>query len=171
MDFFELVASRESIRSYNPQRPLSQEVLTQILEAGRLAPSAANRQPWRFIVVSSETKLAEIRTAYTRLWISDAPHVLVIVGNKEQSWKRSDGYDSIETDLAIAADHLILAAESLGIGTCWIGNFDYAIVRSVLELDDDEVVFAFTPLGYPQDGFEKKGAKVRKAFDEVVKFI
>jgi nitroreductase len=171
MDFFELVAGRESIRSYDPQKPLSHDVLAQILEAGRLAPSAANRQPWRFIVVSSEAKLAEIRSAYTRPWFSDAPHVLIIVGNKEQSWKRSDGYNSIETDLTIAADHLILAAESLGIGTCWIGNFDYEIVRSVLELNNDEVVFVLTPLGYPQEGFEKKGTKVRKAFDEVVKFI
>jgi len=171
MDFIELVTNRESIRSYDSQRPLSQEVLTQILEAGRLAPSAANRQPWRFIVVSSEAKLAEIRTVYTRPWFSDAPHVLVIVGNKEQSWKRNDGYNSIETDLTIAADHLILAAESLGVSTCWIGNFDYVRLRLVLELNNDEVVFALTPLGYSKDRFEKKGEKVRKAFDEVVKFI
>jgi len=171
MDFFDLVASRESIRSYDPQRPLTQEVLVQLLEAGRLAPSAANRQPWQFIVVSSEAKLAEIRTAYTRPWFADAPHVLVIVGNKEQSWKRSDGYDSIETDLAIATVHIVLAAESLGVGTCWIGNFDYGVVRSVLELNDNEVVFALIPLGYPKAGFEKKDVKVRKAFDEVVKFI
>lgn len=171
MNFFELVASRESIRSYDPQRPLSHDVLAHLLEASRLAPSAANLQPWRFIVVSSEAKLAEIRNAYTRPWFADAPHVLVIVGNKEQSWKRGDGYNSIETDLAIATDHLILAAESLGLGTCWIGNFDYGIVRSVLELVDNEVVFALTPLGYPKVGFEKKGVKVRKAFDEVVRFI
>lgn len=171
MDFIELVTNRESIRSYDSQRPLSQEVLTQILEAGRLAPSAANRQPWRFIVVSSEAKLAEIRTVYTRPWFSDAPHVLVIVGNKEQSWKRNDGYNSIETDLTIATDHLILAAENLGVSTCWIGNFDYGRLRSALELNNDEVVFALTPLGYPKVGFEKKGEKVRKAFDEVVKFI
>jgi nitroreductase len=102
MDFFELVAGRESIRSYDPQRPLSHDVLVQLLEAGRLAPSAANLQPWRFIVVSSAAKLAGLRNAYKRPWFADAPHVLVIVGNKEQSWKRGDGYNSIETDLAIA---------------------------------------------------------------------
>lgn len=171
MNFFQLISNRESIRSYDPEKPVSHEVLLQILEAGRLAPSAANLQPWQFVVVSSPEMLAKVRATYSRVWFADAPHVLIVVGNKEKAWKRADGYNSIETDLTIAMDHMILAAESFGVGTCWIANFDYLALRSVLRLADNEVIFAITPLGYPKEGFVMKGMKLRKPIDEVVKFI
>ncbi|MEI6753586.1 MAG: nitroreductase family protein [Paludibacter sp.] len=171
MNLLQLISHRESIRSYDPSKPVSKDVLLQILEAGRLAPSAANLQPWQFIMVSSLAKLAEVRETYPRAWFADAPHVLIVVGNKEKTWKRADGYNSIETDLTIAMDHLILAAESQGVGTCWIANFDYQALRSVLQLAENEVVFALTPLGYPKEGFEKKGLKIRKPLPEVVKYI
>ena len=143
----------------------------QILEAGRLAPSAANFQPWQFVVVSSAEKLAAVRATYPRAWFADAPHVLIVTGNREESWKRADGYNSIETDLTIAMDHLILAAESQNVATCWIANFDNAALRSVLQLTDNKVIFAITPLGYPKNGFVKKAVKLRKSIDDVVKFI
>ena len=171
MNLLQLITQRESIRSYDPEKHVPQDVLLQILEAGRLAPSAANLQPWQFVLVSSPEKLTEVRTTYPRAWFADAPHVLIVTGNKEKAWKRADGYNSIETDLTIAMDHLILAAESQGVGTCWVGNFDYATLRSVLQLTDNEVVFAITPLGYPKDGFVKKGIKLRKPIDDVVRFI
>ena len=171
MNLLQLISHRESIRSYDPSKPVSKDVLLQILEAGRLAPSAANFQPWQFIVVSSPEKLAEVRSTYPRAWFADVPHILIVVGNKEKAWKRVDGYNSIETDLTIAMDHLILAAESQGVGTCWIANFDYAALRSVLQLSDNEVIFAITPLGYPKDDFVKRGLKVRKSIEEVAKFI
>lgn len=170
-DFLHLISRRESIRSFNPARPVPMDVLMQILEAGRLAPSAANLQPWQFVVVSSSEKLAEVHAAYPRAWFADAPHILIVTGNKDKAWKRADGYNSIETDLTIAMDHLILAAESQGVGTCWVANFDYSVLSSVLQLADNEVVFAITPLGYPKDGFEKKGLKIRKSMDEIIKFI
>jgi len=171
MNLLQLISHRESIRSYDPSKPVSKDVLLQILEAGRLAPSAANFQPWQFIVVSSPEKLAEVRSTYPRAWFADVPHILIVVGNKEKAWKRADGYNSIETDLTIAMDHLILAAESQGVGTCWIANFDYSALRAVLDLSDNEVIFAITPLGYPKEGFTKKGLKIRKTLDEIVKFI
>ena len=115
MNFFQLISNRESIRSYDPEKPVSHEVLLQILEAGRLAPSAANLQPWQFVVVSSPEMLAKVRATYSRVWFADAPHVLIVVGNNEKAWKRADGYNSIETDLTIAMDHMILAAESFGV--------------------------------------------------------
>ena len=170
-NFLNLITNRESIRSYYPDKQIPQKVLLQILEAGRLAPSAANLQPWKFVVVSSPEKLAEVRAAYPRAWFADAPHILVVTGNKDKAWKRADGYNSIETDMTIAMDHLILAAESQGLGTCWVANFDYAALRRALQLTDDEVVFAITPLGYQKEGFEKKGLKIRKTIDEVSKFI
>jgi len=87
------------------------EVLERIIEAGRLAPSANNRQPWKFIVVSSPEMLEKVKTCYHREWFKDAPHIIVVVGLKDQAWNRSfDGYNSVETDAAIAMTHIILAA-------------------------------------------------------------
>ena len=171
MNLLQLISQRESIRSYDPAKPLAKNILHQILEAGRLAPSAANLQPWQFIVVSSDEMLEKVRASYPRQWFADAPHILIVSGNKDSAWHRTDGYNSIETDLTIAMDHMILMAESLDVGTCWIANFNHAILQSALKLEENEVFFAMTPLGYPKEGFVKKGNKMRKAFDEVVKFI
>lgn len=172
MDFYDLIRNRESIRDYDPDRPLSGETLDRILEAGRLAPSAANRQPWRFLVVSSAEMLRRVRPCYTRSWFQDAPHILVVVGDVNESWVRqADGYNSLETDLTIAMDHMILAAESEGVATCWIAAFDPAILREALSLKESERVYSITPLGYPRKGFEKKGDKKRKDLDEIVQVL
>ncbi|MCF6170172.1 MAG: nitroreductase family protein [Bacteroidales bacterium] len=172
MEFYDLIKSRESIRDYDPNKPVNKEVLTRILEAGRLAPSASNRQAWTFVVVSSPEKLEAVRPCYPRKWFKQAPHILVIIGNKAGSWVRSyDGYNSIETDLAIAMDHIILAAENEGVGTCWIIAYDYELLAKAMDLKKDEVIFCITPLGYPHDGFQKKNQKIRKPFEEVVRFI
>jgi len=170
-EFIDLVKGRESIRNYDPDRAVEKEVLNEILEAGRLAPSAANYQPWQFLLVSSPEMLQKIRNCYPGKWFADAPHILVVSGSRAKAWVRPDGYNSIETDLAIAMDHMILAAENLGVGTCWIAHFDYDSLCKALVLNADEVVFAITPLGYPREGFSKKGLKNRKPFNEVVKFL
>ena len=167
-----MIRSRESIRNYDPERKVPEEVLSRILEAGRLAPSAGNRQPWTFILVSSDAKLREVKESYSRAWFHDAPHVLAVVGDKTKSWVRPyDGYNSIETDLAIAMDHMILAAENEGAGTCWIIAFDYDKLAVALGLSENEVVYCITPLGYPKAGFRKKENKTRKPFGEIVKRI
>lgn len=171
MNVIELIRSRESIRSFDPERPVSQDVLMQIAEAGRLAPSAANLQPWRFIFASSCDALQAVRSTYPRTWFADAPHVLIVVGNKDAAWKRQDGYNSLETDLAIAMDHMILAATNCGVATCWVGNFDYEQLRNILQLSENEIVYALTPLGYPKTDFEAKAKKTRKSLDQIVKFI
>ena len=172
MDFYELIWNRESIRNYDPERPLDQDTLYRILEAGRLAPSAVNFQPWRFLVVSSDEMLAKIRLCYGRDWFSGAPNVLVVVGYSEQAWVREkDGYNSLETDLTIALDHMILAAEYEGVGTCWVGAYDPDLLREALSLKENEIVYSITPLGYPKEGFEKKGNKKRKEISEIVEII
>jgi nitroreductase len=172
MDFYELIRNRESIRDYDPNRPLDPTVLTRILEAGRLAPSAANRQPWRFLVISSPEMLEKVRPCYSGSWFQEAPHILVVVGDKSQSWVRDrDGYNSIETDVTIAMDHMILAAEFEGVATCWIAAFNPDILREALSLTDNELVFSITPLGYPKEGFRKKPSKQRKAFSEIVELV
>jgi len=172
MDFYELIRGRESIRSYDPDRSVDDETLNRILEAGRLAPSAVNYQPWRFLLISSSEMLAKVRPCYGRDWFSDAPHVLVIVGNVDDAWvRKTDGYNSVETDLTIAMDHMILAAEYEGVATCWIEAYDPYKLREALDLKENEKVFSITPLGYPKAGFKKKGEKKRKPLSEIVERI
>ncbi len=172
MDFNELIRSRESIRDYDPAKPVEEEKLRRILEAGRLAPSAANRQPWRFLVVSSAGMLEKLRPCYPRAWFADAPVILVVAGNRKDAWVRGyDGYNSLETDLTIAMDHMILAAENEGVGTCWIAAFDAEVLRRSLSLEENEEVYAITPLGYPKAGFKKKGNKIRKHLEEIVHYM
>jgi nitroreductase len=171
MDFTRLINGRESIRSYDPTKPVEKAVLERILDAGRLAPSAANRQPWKFLLISSREMLTSVRRCYQKPWFIDAPHILVVAGRTGEAWSRQDGWNSIETDLAIAMDHLLLAAENEGVGTCWVANFDYTMLRSALSMTSEDRVYAVTPLGYPRPGFAKKGQKQRKSLTEVVRYL
>ena len=172
MEFYNLIISRESIRNYDPDRQVPKQILEKILNAGRIAPSACNIQPWKFLVVSSPEMLEKVRACYSRDWFRDAPHVLIVVGLKDKAWKRSfDGYNSIETDVAIAMTHLILAAENEGVGTCWIEAYNPAILRKALSLSEDQLVFGITPLGFTKPGFYKNAIKNRKPLDEIVEFL
>ncbi len=172
MDFTEVIRRRESVRSYDPSRPVAKEVLARILEAGRIAPSATNRQPWKFILVSSPEALARVRPCYGRSWFHDAPHVLAVTGKAADAWsRRGDGYNSLETDLTIAMDHMILAAENEGVGTCWMAAFDPEILRRALGLEAGESVFAITPLGYTPADYKRKSEKPRKALEEIVRYL
>ncbi len=172
MEFSDLIRSRESVRNYDPDHPVAPEILTRILDAGRLAPSACNIQPWRFVVISSDDALEKVRKCYPRDWLRDAPHILVIAGLKDQAWIRKyDGYNSIETDLAIAMTHIILAAENEGVATCWIEAYDPVLLRETLNIPENQVIFGITPLGYPKTGFKKSGIKQRKPLDNIVEFL
>lgn len=172
MDFYELIQKRESVRDYDSNRIIDDSVLNRILNAGRLAPSASNRQPWTFLLVSSNEKLEKVRACYQKSWFQQAPHILVIVGDKSKSWIRSyDGYNSIETDLAIAMDHIILAAENENVGTCWIEDYDVNKLYDAISLKENEVIFSITPLGYQNKGYQKHGNKKRKSLEEISKII
>ncbi len=172
MEFYNIIEQRESVRSYDPHKKVPKTVLDRIMNAGRLAPSAANRQPWTFVLVSSEEKLKEVKACYKRQWFRDAPYVLVVTGNKTKTWIRSyDDYNPIETDLAIAMDHMILATENEGVGACWIIDFDYEKLTKAIGLKKNEVVYCITPLGYQPEGYKKRGNKIRKSLDEVVRRI
>jgi nitroreductase len=172
MDYSDLIRSRESIRNYDPDRQVPGEILEKILEAGRLAPSACNNQPWKFLLISSPVVLEKVKKCYHRDWYRDAPHILAVVGLSDKAWQRSsDGYNSVETDAAIALTHLILAAENEGVGTCWIANFDPVMLRDSLDLTDDQVIFGITPLGYQRSGFQKNPNKKRKPPEEIVRYL
>jgi nitroreductase len=171
MEFAKVINGRESIRSYDPTKPVDKAILEKILDAGRIAPSAANRQPWRFLLISSREMLTQVRRCYQKPWFQDAPHVLVVAGRTGEAWARQDGWNSIETDLTIAMDHMVLAAENEGVATCWISNFEMAVLRSALGLSSEDRVYAITPLGYPRPGFSKKGQRQRKSLADVVKYL
>lgn len=172
MEYDELIRTRESIRDYDPARPVSKETIERILDAGRMAPSACNYQPWEFLVIQSGEMLEKVRACYHREWYKNAPQILVVLGLKDKAWVRGyDGYNSIETDLAIVMTHLILAAENEGVGTCWIEAYNPVILRKALELGENQVVYGITPLGYPRAGFVKKGNKSRKKLEEIVKYL
>ena len=172
MDFYDLIKKRESVRDYDSNRKIDDSVLSRILNTGRLAPSASNRQPWTFLLVSSKEKLEKVRACYQKSWFQQAPHILIILGDKTKSWVRSyDGYNSIETDSAIAMDHIILAAENEGIGACWIEDYDFKMLSDAINLKESEVIFSITPIGYQNEGYRKHGNKIRKPLEEIVKII
>ncbi|NLW60572.1 MAG: nitroreductase, partial [Firmicutes bacterium] len=118
MSFLELTKKRYSVRKYKDQ-PVEREKLLQVLEAARNAPSACNFQPWHFIVLTDETIKSKVAETYPRDWFKKAPVVIVACGDHSVSWKRADGKDHCDVDLAIAVEHMALAAAELGLGTCW----------------------------------------------------
>jgi len=172
MEYTELIHRRESIRNYDPVRTVPKEILERILDAGRMAPSACNYQPWKFLLISSSELLEKVKASYNRDWFKNAPHILVIIGYRDQAWKRSyDGYNSIETDVAIAMTHIILAAENEGVGTCWIEAYDPVLLRKALNTEENQIIFGITPLGYPGAGFKKSMVKKRKSLKDIVEFL
>jgi nitroreductase len=166
MEFSELIEKRYSVRAYKPH-PVDDERLHQVLQAARLAPTAANRQPFQLIVIHTEGREAELKRIYNRDWFVQAPLVICACGVPAQGWVRRDGKSYCDVDVAIAMDHLILAAADAGLGTCWIGAFDPDAAREVLGLPDDVEPVAFTPLGYPAD---RLSPKKRKPLSELVRY-
>jgi nitroreductase len=115
-----LIAARYSVRAYRPN-PVENEKLQAILEAARLAPTAANRQPFQLIVMHTAGREDEIGRIYRRPWFTQAPLVIAICAISSQAWVReSDRFNARLIDAAIVADHLILAAANLGLDTCWV---------------------------------------------------
>ncbi len=167
MDVYDVIKNRWSVRSYRPNA-VEDEKLERIMEAARLAPSAANRQPWYFIIVRDDETKKALKEAYNAKWFYTAPVIICACGKPGEAWKRSDGKSYLDVDIAITMDHLILAATAEGLGTCWIGAFRPEIVKEVLELPDDLEPIALTPLGYPASS---PGPKMRKPMEGIAKSI
>ena len=166
MDFSELVQTRYSVRAYKAE-PVSEEQLQAVLDAARLAPTAANRQPFRLIVISVAGREEELKQIYHRDWFVQAPYIICACGVPEENWVRVDGKNYNDVDVTIAMDHLILAAADLGLGTCWIAAFDPDAARRVLNLPEGVEPIAFTPLGHPADHAR---TKKRKPLEELVRY-
>ncbi len=167
MEFSQVITTRYSVRAYRPD-PVEDDKLRQVLEAARIAPSAANRQPIKLIVMRTTGREDEIRQIYRRPWLVQAPLVIAVCAIASQAWVREDDrFNARIIDAAIAADHLILAAANLGLGTCWIAAFNVKAARAALQLPDEVEPVILTPLGYPAD---QPGPKERKSLDELVKY-
>ena len=167
MEFQELIRRRYSVREYRPD-PVSEEALGRILEAGRLAPTAANRQPFRVVVLETKGRGEALGRVYHRAWFLQAPVVICVAGVPEEAWVRKDGRSHMDVDAAIVMDHMILAATDEGLGTCWIANFDMNAAREVFELGAGEVPLLLTPLGHAAD---RPRLKERRNLDVLVRYI
>lgn len=158
MEFSELIEKRYSVRAYKPD-PVEENKLEAILNAARLAPTAANRQPFQLIVIHTQGREEELKRVYTRDWFVQAPIVICACGVPSQAWARRDKKSYMDVDVAIAFDHLVLAAANLGLGTCWIAAFDPQAAREVFNLPEDVEPLLLTPLGYPADQLKPKQRK------------
>ncbi len=167
MDFYETINLRKSVRAYKKD-PVEDDKLGRILDAARLAPTAANRQPFSLIVVKNEQVKHRLKDAYSQKWFFTAPVIICACALPDVAWRRNDGKAYVDVDVAIAMDHLILAAASEGLGTCWIAAFKPEVVKEVLSIPDNLEPLILTPLGYPE------GVPVpsfRKPLGEIVREI
>ena len=164
MDVSLAIKERSSIRAYK-DKEIPEESLNKILESARLAPSAANRQQWKFVVVrDKERRKLLARASANQGFVAQAPVIIVAVSLDPEHMMRC-GVPEYAVDLAIAVDHMTLQAVELGLGTCWIGAFYQEEVKRILNVPDKYKVVALLPIGYPS---ATPGPKSRKSIDEIV---
>lgn len=166
MEFLELVEKRYSVRAYKPD-DIEDEKLNTVLEAARLAPTAANYQPFQIIIIHTKGRENELNRIYPAGWFVQPPVIIGICAVRDKAWTRKDGKNFMDIDATIVMDHIILAATSVGLGTCWIGAFDAAAAKETLKLPEGVEPVLFTPLGYPAD---KPGTKERKNLSVLVRY-
>jgi nitroreductase len=168
MSFLDLIRKRYSVRAFDP-RPIEREKLLAVLDAARLAPSACNFQPWRFLVLRDPTNRAALAECYPRDWFRAAPAVIVCCLETARAWRRADGKVHGDIDVAIAVDHLTLAAAEAGLGTCWVCAFDAVKASKILSLPDGIEPIALIPIGYPASTGTPADRHIqRKPLEEVV---
>lgn len=157
MDFTTVITTRRSVRAYSGQA-IPEAALQRVLEAARVAPSANNGQPWRFVVVKDAATRGKIAVAANgQMFVADAPVVIVCCG------KRSN-----RIDMGIAIEHLALAARNEGLGTCWVGAFQEAPIRKLLGVPGDHDIVMLLPVGYPVSQEQFSAASERLGLDEIV---
>ena len=167
MNFLELTKARYSVRKY-ADKPVEPEKLEQILAAGATAPTAKNQQPQHIYVLESKEAIETIR-GITRCAFN-APVVLLVCGDKEQAWTNPfNDRNSAEMDCSIVTTQMMLQAQELGLGTCWVCWFDTAATKQAFQIPETQEVYALLPLGYPAE--ESKPSSLhdsRKALEETV---
>lgn len=167
MDVFEAIKNRRSIRKYQ-ERDIEEEKLERILEAARLAPSARNRQEWRFIIVKDKTKREELvkEASPHQLFMLQAP-IIIVAYVLDKDYIMRCGVPAHYIDVAIALTHIHLQAVEEGLGTCWIGSFYQDKVKKVLNLPEEAEIIQLMTLGYPD---ENPDPRPRLPLNEIVRF-
>jgi len=164
MNVFTAISERSSVRAYKAS-DVEGDKVKKILEAARLAPSASNRQDWKFIIVkNAETKKKLAEAAFSQSFIGEAPIVIVACGTEPKAIM-SCGQPAYTVDVSIACAFMILQAYELGLGTCWIGAFKEDEAKRILKIPEEIRVVAMTPLGYPD---QPPSQKSRKSLDQIV---
>ena len=165
--FLELSKARYSVRSFKSQ-PIEPDKLALVLEAGRIAPTACNNQPQRIKVISDPTDLVRVDECTPCRF--NAPTVLLVCYDKTVCWERKfDGANSGEVDASIITTHLMLAAQAVGLGTCWVMYFDPAKTMELFALPANIVPVAMLPIGYPADDATPAGKhEQRFSLDEIL---
>ena len=168
MDVREAILKRRSVRRYE-DKEVSPEILEEIMDSVRMAPSASNRQDWEFILVNNHSLKEKLyRAANKQSFVREAPVVVAGVATDPDE-VMSCGVNPGTVDLSIALDHLTLLAAEEGLGTCWIGAFDQEKTKDILNIPNDKKVIALMPLGYPKSELEPKD-KTRKDLEEVISY-
>jgi len=166
MDVMEAIRTRKSVRSYR-DAPVDDAALSRVLEAARLAPSARNDQEWRFVAVRDASMRRRIAVDAARQpFIAEAAVVLACCAQSDGRVMRC-GQAAYPIDVAIAMDHLSLAAAAEGLGTCWIGSFDEQMVKDLLQIPREVRVVQLMPLGWPVDA--APAAKRRLEMEQILK--
>ena len=167
MEFMELIRARYSVRKY-ADKPVEAEKLQKVLEAGAAAPTAKNQQPQHIYVLESPEAIEKIR-GITRCAF-DAPVVLLVCGDKEKAWINPFNHrNSAEMDCSIVTTQMMLQAQELGLGTCWVCWFDTKQTKEAFSIPENEEVFALLPLGYPAESSHPSSMHdSRKALEETV---
>lgn len=163
MELYEAMEKRHSVRSYQ-DRPVEEDKLLRVLNAGRLSPSARNRQERKFIVVREGGLRKAVAAAASQPWMAAAPVIVAVVGLTPSDVMHC-GIPADPVDCAIAIDHMTLAAVAEGLGTCWVGHFDQSKCRELLRVPQGAKIVELMPLGYPAD---EPAAKPRKPLSEIV---
>lgn len=163
-ELISLSRSRYSCRAYL-DKPVEEEKLEYIKECMRLAPSAVNRQPWKFRVVRSAEGKEKLQSCYARPWFNEAPLYILASVLHEQEWVRKDGKPHGDIDVAIAVEHLCLAATEQGLGSCWVCNFDAQLCHELFQLPEAEEAVVIIPIGY--SAVEETPVKTRKAAEDI----
>jgi nitroreductase len=151
MNVHEAIQNRRSVREFST-RPIPATSVARLRDALRFAPSACNLQPWQFVLVTAPQLRDEVaKVANEQLFIAEAPLLVVACGFPDQAYQHMGGHDnSIDIDVAIALDHLTLAAVAEGLGTCWIGAFDEGKVKTLLRIPTEAKIVAMMPIGFPR---------------------
>lgn len=176
MDLLEAIKTRRSIRKFDPDRLVEDSLLKEIIELAALAPSAHNGQPWRFIIIRDQEKKEKIAHKYKRAsnFLIHTPVVIAVVAEFSDIRKAGESSDKAVKyycvqDTAAAIENLLLSAWDFGLGTCWIGDFDEALLREMLFIPEEYNTVALIALGYPRPG-KHFPIPHRKPIDEIISY-